>query len=135
MEKIYALDGHTLSVLFEPKLVRIQGSKELLAFLSNDLNTHTLELVKLIKGDYLALLGEPLKITNSSLAVEIWGHLYASKFASIIQELIRLQLIENLTEHVKKRSDTIDCGEAEVDSNRKFWDVLAKFKALIVKLL
>lgn len=134
-EKQYNLDGCTVFVIFEPKLIRIKGSEQLLIFLNKSLNMHTLKLVRLIKADYFLLVGKPLKITNSSLMIEIWGHLYASKFADIIKELVQLKLIGNLTEEIKKRSDTIDCGEAEIDSNRKFWDVLSKFKAIIIKFL
>ncbi len=53
----------------------------------------------------------------------------------MLKELVRLKIIENFTEAVKRRSDTIDCGEADIDTNRKFWDVLAKFKPKIIKLL
>ncbi|MEJ5994114.1 hypothetical protein WG904_06735 [Pedobacter sp. Du54] len=135
MEREYELDGCKVVVQFVPKLIRIQGSEQLLAFLSADLNTHTLKLVKLIKADYLTIFGKPLKITHASLMVEIWGHLYASKFATALNELIKLNIIQNLTKTVIKRSNTIDCGEADVDSNRSFWDILAKFKSMIVKFL
>ena len=135
MEKEYNLEDCKVVVHFEPKLIRIIGSEQLLTFLSGDLDKQTLRLVKLIKADYLAFTGKRLKITHHSLMVEIWGHLYTSKFADILKELVQLKIIENLTEWVKKRSDTIDCGEADIDSNRKFWDMLAKFKAIISKLL
>jgi hypothetical protein len=135
MEKQYDLLGHNVIVQFEPKLIRIQGSKQLLAFLRTDLNANTLKFVKSIKADYLMLIGKPLKVTNASLMVEIWGHLYASKFAIAVNELIKLSIIQNITEKVTKRSDTIDCGEADLDSNRRFWDVLAKFKSTIIRFL
>lgn len=126
MEKEYNLDGCKVIVHFKPKLIRIVGTEQLLAFLGKSLNKHTLKLIKLIKADYLLLTGKPLKITDASLMIEIWGHLYVSRFAGILKERIRLKFIENLTKWVKKRSDTIDCGEADIDSNRKFWNVLAK---------
>ena len=135
MEQEYDLDGCKVVVQFEPKIIRVLGSKQLLAFLGADLNTNTLKLVKLIKADYLKLIDNPLKITNASLMVEIWGHLYASKFAIAINELINHSIIENMTQRVTNRSDTIDCGEADVDRNRTFWDVAAKFKNMIVKFL
>lgn len=135
MEKEYDLGGCKVVVRFEPKLVRIIGSKALLDFLGADLNKQTLKLVRLIKTDYLALIGKRLNITNASLMVEIWGHLYASKFSNVFKELIKLHIIQHLAEHVMKRSDTIDCGEADVDSNRKFWDVLSKFNNIITKFL
>jgi len=135
MEKRYNLDGSLVTVLFEPKMVRIIGHDQLLKFLKANLSEHTQQLVMHIKTDYQSSFGTPLNISDESLAVEIWGHLYASKFANVLQELVKLEVIENLTERVKQRSDTIDCGEADVDSNRKFWDVLSKFNNLITKLL
>ncbi|MGF1924345.1 MAG: hypothetical protein ACQUHE_09220 [Bacteroidia bacterium] len=134
-EKQYNLGSFFVDFSIQPGLIRIQGSEELLVFLSKDLNKHTLMLVRSIKADYLAEIGKPLKVTNSSLMVEIWGHLYASKFAIIAQELIKLKVVKDMTQFVIQRSDTIDCGETELDSNRKFWDMLSKFKTVIVKLL
>ena len=92
-------------------------------------------LVKQIKKDYLIRIGQHLKITNESLMVEIWGHLYASKVANAVNNLIKLKIIENIANLVIERSDTIDCGEASLDSNRKFCDVLSKFNAIIIKFL
>lgn len=135
MKKQYDLAGCKVAVSYTPKLVQIAGSKELLLFLSTNLNANTLNLVKLIKADYLSLIGKPLKITNQSLMVEIWGHLYASHVANAIKELVKLKLVVDFTAVVIKRSDTIDCGEADIDSNRKFWDTLAKFNKVIIKLL
>lgn len=135
MEKEYDLEGCKVTVIFMPKLVQISGTEQLLLFLSTNLAAHTLSLVQQIKTDYQSIIGTSLNISDESLMVEIWGHLYASKFANILQELIKLKAIENFTEMVIQRSDTIDCGEADVDSNRKFWDVLSTFNSLIIKFL
>ncbi len=134
-DKEYDLAGCKVLVIFEAKLIRIVGSRELLDFISINPNTQTLKLVKLFKADYLVMMGKRLKITNASLMVEIWAHLYASKFSNALSELIKLRIIQNITAHVAKRSDTIDCGEAEVDTNRKFWDVISKFNGIISKFL
>jgi hypothetical protein len=135
MEKEYDLAQCKVFVMYSPKLVRIVGSKQLLSFLETDLNANTLKLVKLIKVDYLAFHGKPLKITNASLMVEIWGHLYASHFTNALKKLIKLKIVSDLSDLVTTRSDTIDCGEGELDSNRKFWDTISKFNAIILKLL
>jgi hypothetical protein len=135
MEKTYDLVGCKVEVSYKLKLVQIAGSKQLLLFLNENLNANTVKLVKLIKADYLALLGKPLKITNRSLMVEIWGHLYASHFANALNELVNLKLVADFTSIVINRSDTIDCGEADIDSNRRFWDTLSKFNKVIIKLL
>lgn len=135
MEKQYDLVHCKVSVLYSPKLVRIVGSKQLLMFLEANLNSNSLKLVRLIKAEYLALYGNRLKISNASLMVEIWGHLYASQVANALKELIKLKIVGNLSDLVTRRSDTIDCGEAEVDSNRKFWDTISKFNGIIIKCL
>jgi len=135
MEKQYDLASCAVSVIYSPKLVRITGSKQLLIFLNTNLIANSLKLVKLIKADYLIIVGRRLKITNASLMVEIWGHLYASHFANAVKELIKLNIVGDLTDLVTRRSDTIDCGEADIDSNRKFWDTLSKFNHIIVKCL
>ncbi len=135
MEKEYDLLHCKVSVLYSPKLVRIVGSKQLLMFLEANLNSNSLKLVRLIKAEYLALYGNRLKISNASLMVEIWGHLYASQVANALKELIKLKIVGNLSDLVTRRSDTIDCGEAEVDSNRKFWDTISKFNGIIIKCL
>ncbi|HTM97902.1 MAG TPA: hypothetical protein VL088_04135 [Pedobacter sp.] len=135
MEKQYDLAGCAVSVIYSPKLVRITGSKQLLIFLNTNLSANSLKLAKLIKADYLIIVGRRLKITNASLMVEIWGHLYASHFANAVKELIKLNIVGDLTDLITRRSDTIDCGEADIDSNRKFWDTLSKFNHIIVKCL
>jgi hypothetical protein len=135
MEKQYDLAGCAVSVIYSPKLVRITGSKQLLIFLNTNLRANSLKLAKLIKADYLIIVGRRLKITNASLMVEIWGHLYASHFANAVKELIKLNIVGDLTDLVTRRSDKIDCGEADIDSNRKFWDMLSKFNHIIVKCL
>jgi hypothetical protein len=135
MEKQYDLNDCKVVVLFEDKLVRVIGSKQLLTFLAADLEKHSMILVKLIKADYLKIKGKRLKITNKSLIVEIWGHLYASHFANALKQLVKLKIIADFSAFVIKRSEIIDCGEAEIDTNRKFWDVLSNFNSVIREFL
>ena len=134
-EKIYELSGHELLVIFDEKLVRIKKPKALQKFLTIDIDNRSEVLVNYIKQDYFLLMGKELDITNDSLIIEIWGHVYASYFARAMKNLIKLQLVENVADFVINRSDTIDCGESEVDSNRKIWDVLANFKGIILTFL
>lgn len=134
-EKIYELSGHELLVIFDEKLIRIKKPKALQKFLSSAIDNRSEVLVNYIKQDYFLLMGKELDVTNDSLIIEIWGHIYASYFARAMKNLIKLQLVENAADFVIKRSDTIDCGESEVDSNRKIWDVLANFKGIILTFL
>lgn len=133
--KRYKLTKGDFEVHYKDKLIQLIGSPELLEHLAIDYHKHTQYLVKQIKSDYLLLMGKRLNISNRSLMAEIWGHMYASYLADALKELVRLKLIENLTEIVKHRSDTIDCGETEIDSNRKFWDFVSRFNSIIIKFL
>ena len=134
-EKVYDLNGHQLLVSFEEQLIRIKNPKALQKFLSTDIDRRSIVFVNYIKQDYFLLTGKELNIKNNSLIIEIWGHVYANYCARAMKNLIKLKLIANAADFIIKRSDTIDCGEREVDGNRKFWDLLAKLKRIILKFL
>ncbi|RZL41309.1 MAG: hypothetical protein EOP00_25080 [Pedobacter sp.] len=134
-ERRYNLDGHRLLVEFDEKLIRVKKPKTLRKFLSEDIEDRSANLVKQIKTSYFELFDKELDISNDSLIIEIWGHAYASYFARAMKNLIKLNLIENFADFIINRSDTIDCGESDVDSNRVFWDVLANFKGIILTFL
>jgi len=135
MEKTYELSGCKLLVVFDKQLIRIKRPKALQKFLTTDIEQRSEVLVKSIKIDYLSFFGKELAITNDSLIIEIWAHAYASYFAKAMKNLISLNLIEEAADFIINRSDTIDCGESEIDSNRKFWDLLANFKGIILTFL
>ena len=135
MEKIYELSGHKLLVCFEEKLIRIKEPKEIQKFLSQDIEMRSTVFVNYIKQDYQNFIGKELSITNDSIIIEIWGHVYASYFARAMKNLISLNLLTDFADFIINRSDIIDCGESDVDSNRKFWDVLANFKGIILSFL
>ena len=134
-EKNYKLSGQKILVVFDLQLIQIKKPKALQKFLSSDIEYRSEVLVNYIKQDYFLLFDKELAITNDSLIVEIWGHVYASYFARAMKNLIKLKLVEDFADFIINRSDTIDCGETEVDSNRKFWDVLASFKGIILTFL
>jgi hypothetical protein len=122
-------------VVFCPKIVRIDGFKELQKFLSKDIEARSEVLANAIKMDYLLLFDIELAVSNDSMIVEIWGHVYASYFAKAMKNMIQLKLIENIADFITNRSDTIDCGEIEIDHNRKLWDILANLKTIILTFL
>lgn len=135
MEKTYNLNGCKLVVSFEKQLIRIASPQALQEFLSQDIELRSKILVNYIKQDYLNFIGKELAISNNSIIIEIWGHVYASYLAKSVKKLIRLKLIQPTLNLIIERSDTIDCGEKEVDSNRWIWDLLTNFKWMILKLM
>lgn len=134
-EKIYELCDCKLLVVFETQLIRIKTPKALKKFLSKEIDARSTLLVDQIKQDYVSLMGKELEITADSMVIEIWGHVYASYLAKAIKNLIQLQLIEHVADFIIDRSDVIDCGESDIDSNRKFWDLLANFKGIVLNFL
>lgn len=135
MEKVYELNDCRMVVTFTNQLISIKEPKALKKYLSKDIELRSAVLVDLIKQDYQNFMGQELAITADSIVIEIWGHVYASYFAKAMKNLIKLQLVEDFADFIIKRSDTIECGESEIDSNRRFWDVLSHFKGMILTFL
>lgn len=135
MEKVYELNNCRLLVEFTAKLIIIKEPKALKRYLSKDIDARSLVLARLIKQDYLDFMGTELDITVDSMVIEIWGHVYASHLAKAIKNLIQLQLIADFANFIINRSDTIECGESEIDSNRRFWDILSNFKGVVLSFL
>lgn len=127
MEKTYNLHGHLLHVSFQEKLVRISRPSALLQFLSKDIQPRSSTFVALIKADYVDLFGKELKISSNSIVVEIWAHVFAGFLARALKKLIKLKVIHKTSDFIIARSNIIDCGERNVDSNRLIWDLLAPF--------
>lgn len=134
-EKIYDLSGHQLLVVFSDQLIQIKKPHHLKQFLSSDIKNRSEVLVNYIKQDYFLIFGKELNVTNNSIIIEIWAHVFASYFARAMKKMLRFKLVENAANLILKRSDIIDCGESNLDSNRKSWDVLANFKGLILYFL
>ncbi len=134
-EKSYKLSGHHLLVEFHPQLIRVKKPRALKKFLSEDIKLRSEVLVNYIKQDYFLIIGKELEIDNDSMIIEIWGHVYTSYVARAMKNLIKLKLVENIADFIINRSDIIDCGENAIDSNRKFWDILANFKGIILAFL
>lgn len=96
---------------------------------------NTYRLIDEINSAFLEKNKRDIEISRDSLAVEIWGHVYADHFADVIDNLTNLKLIEKMVHPIQKYCAIIDCGEKGYDQNRWFWDLLAPFTGIIGKLL
>lgn len=122
--KIYEINKLPLQVNFMDKVVSINftpyhDKEDLLK-----LYRSSSYLVELIKTDYLNIYNAPLKIKNASFVAEIWGHLIAYKISLWLKKNIKIGLVQKLAKFTAFRSGVTDCGEANVDTNRWFWDIL-----------
>ncbi len=133
--KLYRFDRGTVEVLFQQGSIHIVNDTALWTLLEGTVKENTITLVTWIREQYQALLGKDLDITDDSLAVEIWGHVYFEYYLLILKELVRLQLLNDLLEPLLAKSDVIDCGEAGLDNNRKLWDMLAPHRNFILGML
>lgn len=80
---------------------------------------------------YRTVHGEDINISTQSLAIELLGHVFPDKLLMAVESktlldfnLTLIPIIEFLRHLVRKRTDVIDCGERQLDNNRKLWDKL-----------
>lgn len=135
MKKEYHIMNYMIRVSFSPKIVHITNDKDMECLLSEDLEGGTQEMVKLIKGDYFKEYQEALRISEDSMMIEIWGHVYFEYFTVLATRIFSSELTDKIAGWVIQRCETIDSGEGEVDMDRKFWDSLAPFKEIITTAL
>ena len=135
MDKIYNLENQQIKVCLEPLLVRVYSDAQLWTFLSNQVAERFELLAKVIKDDYLAVFGKPLKISNDSLVVEILVHVYCDYLGLRFNRVVRIKFVQKLINKLLERAEIVDCGEKSVDGNRWVWDFLAKYKQFFIKIL
>lgn len=134
-KRVYRYGDCHIEVLFGDGSVHVVNNKDLWTLLGTEIAARTAAFVVWIREQYLQLFDKELDITEDSLIVEIWGHVYFEYYILAVKELIRLKLVGDLLERMLKVSEVIDCGEAGKDNNRKLWDLLAPHKSFILKML
>lgn len=134
-EQQFLIRECSINVKLEPSIIHIINDEELGKLLNDGVEATTDALVSLIKEAYSRLFGKALDISNASLAVEIWGHVYFEYLAKVTEEKTDWKLIKQLADKITSNCEVIDCGESQADSNRFFWDMMAPFKKTIVSLL
>jgi len=135
MEQQFLTRGWSIKVNLEQHVVHIVNDKELWGLLNEQTEAATDEFIGRLKPEYERLFGQELDISDASLAVEIWGHVYCEYFARILEGMIDLDLVKQLTDKITSYCEVIDCGESSADSNRFFWNMIAPFKKQIAALL
>jgi len=131
MDKIYEFEKCRIRVCLSKGLIRIYSDKGLWRYLDGEPAPKTMELVKTIKADYKNEFGNSIKISNSSLMVEIWAHVYSDYIGLLLQRRLKFVWIQKLLQKGIERAEIIDCGEKELDTNRWVWDFLSHFNSII----
>lgn len=128
------IKNYSISVQVNQHAIKIFNDDGLTALLQHNTNTSTKELISCIKQRYFEFVNVDFKVSNASMAVEIWAHVYVEKMAESIQRKFPLKIIRKLTDKIIDHCKEIDIGEWGHDYNRFVWDVLAVFKPVIALL-
>ncbi len=135
MKEIICINNKNITVKFKEHSLHVFADAELKSLLSQKTAIVTDELVEAILLKYCSLFNTDFTVSRNSLAVEIWGHVYADKLMIALQSIAVFGFLKRLIERFKKRFEKIDIGEKGHDYNRFLWDFLSKFKTRIAKLL
>jgi hypothetical protein len=135
MDKTLSVLGKNIQLSFTEHKIKLTNDEELEALVASDPEVSTDTLVAAIKNEYHQAIGRDINIRNSSMTVEIWGHIYAENFLTVIKSLPMFGLIDGLAEKLREHCEVIDIGEPGHDSNRFVWDSLSSFKSTIAGFL
>ena len=135
MTTTITINGEEIKVELDAHIIRITNDDQLSTLLAHKTETVTLNLVNAIKEAYKNLYKQELDISDASMCVEIWGHVYTDKFAEAIKSISSLDFIDKLAEKIIERCEVIDIGESSRDGNRFFWNALVPLKSAIAALL
>jgi len=135
MDEFVIISIRDIHLQLKPHAIKISNNDALSALLTEDAETATEKLINDIKSEYLKLLAEEFKVSDHSMAIEIWAHVYAEKFAEAIKDFSSIDFIDAIANKILKHAEIIDIGESGHDDNRFVWDGLAPFKSTIASLL
>jgi hypothetical protein len=135
MNKSIIVRNKNISVEFRKKKVAIINDDPLLTLVTKMPPTATDELVSAIKKEFQEQFKKEFKVTDASMAVEIWGHVFAEKFANAVKSIAPVKFVDDLAEKICLHCEVVNIGEKGNDNNRFIWDWLAPFKDIIAALL
>jgi hypothetical protein len=124
-----------INVELKPHAIKIWNDDALPGLLKVDAESSTEELIENIKREYFKLFNIEFKVSNASIAIEIWAHVYAEKFADAVKDFSSVKFIDGIADKILRHAEVIDIGETGHDDNRFVWDGLAGFKSVIAGLL
>lgn len=104
------------------RVVHIQNDDALDLFLSSGKKPRAFQLAEYLKEKYRKEYGKELKITDRSLACEIYWH-WKIKIRSLKAEQKHGK--RKLTSWLLWHMEDIDCGDRKADNNRFLWNLLS----------
>jgi hypothetical protein len=135
MYQSFTIINKIISVKLQHNRISIRTDDQLFELITTMPESATDELVATIKKEYHAQFNKDFEVSDASIAVEIWGHVYAEKFVSAVKAISPVKLIDELAEKIYTSCAVINIGNKDNDGNRFIWDWLAAFKPAIARLL
>jgi hypothetical protein len=135
MDKVISLSGKNIQITLTQHKVKLTNDAQLAALLADNTEASTDALVKAIKQEFRNVHNKEIDISDASMAVEIWGHVYTENFAAAVKSLSSLGFLDSIADKIIDKCEVIDMGESGRDNNRFVWDTLSKFKSKIAGLL
>ena len=135
MNTTLSVRGKMVTIQLAQHIVRITNDNGLTTLLSADTKAATYELVTAIKKVYYQQFNTSFHVSDASIAIEIWGHVYVEKMAMWLQSLTSIKVMQKITKKLIYHCELIDIGERKHDGNRFVWDWLTAFTPVIERLL
>lgn len=127
-EKTYYIDNcQIIRILFNERIIHISNNKGLKCIVKK---RQFKQLTQQIKSDYYSIFKQPLRISNQSLIIEIWGHVVIEKWTYRLAHKLNRKKVWAFHNKIYHHCKVVDCGEKPIDNNRKIWDFLSWFYPL-----
>jgi hypothetical protein len=115
MYKSISIRNKNVSVRFHERRIGIISDEQLLSVVTEMPEAATDELVSAIKKEFHAQFNKDFDVSDASMAVEIWGHVFTEKFADAVKEMAPLKLVNSLAEKISSHCDVINIGKKDHD--------------------
>jgi len=135
MNEVVTINIKDIHLQLKSHAIKIWNNDALSNLLKVDAESSTEELIENIKDEYFKLFGDEFKVSDHSMAVEVWAHVYAEKFAEAVKNFSSVKFVDAMADKILQHAEIIDIGETGYDDNRFVWDALAPFKSAIAELL
>lgn len=127
-----------MTIAYEPKILRLTNDAALNDFLEKR-ERGALALAAHMKENYARHMARALEISGESVAVEILGHVFVDEMVEKLGALAGraphlLSPLAAAMDKIRRRTDVIDIGEKDVDTNRWVWDGLVPFRGILFAL-
>ena len=126
--KVYRWNACRIRVSYHTCSIHLVNDVMFWKWMSADTIRRSAKLARQIKDDFRTIHKRELEISDHSLIVEIWGHLYYEYYVLRLRHFLPGRRLKAWAKKSTKPSAVIDCGEKGSDKNRFLWDFLAVFK-------